>query len=154
MKNYTILFVFGILFASCKQESALKKHMVDSWQTTYLKIDMPTFQKSDSTHVFEDKFENDPAIIAQSKYNSGGTFVAWYLNSEGDKLEETPGNWKVEGDSLFVEYNYDGKNTKIAYHIKPTAEGFEGTSKYDWDEDGEFDDLLLMKTKRIKLEEK
>lgn len=151
MKNFTLLLVFGILFASCESKPTLQEYMADSWQTSYLKIEMPTFQKSDSTNVYEDKFENNPAITAQSNYNSDGTFTAWYLNRAGEKLDETPGKWRIEGDSLYVEYDYQGKTSKISYHIKQTKEGFEGTSKYDWDEDGEFDDLLVMKTKRIDL---
>ena len=37
----------------------------------------------------------------------------------------------------------------VSYKITRTAEGFQGESTYDWDNDGAFDDLLLMKTKRI-----
>jgi hypothetical protein len=152
MKNYILLLLCGMLFASCNTEPSLKEYMTDSWQTSYLKIEMPTFQKSDSTSVFEDTFQNNPARIAQSKYNADGTFVAWYLNREGEKLGETPGTWKIKGDSLFIEYDYEGKNSKVSYFIKKTEQGFEGTSKYDWDNDGEYDDLLLMKTKRIRLD--
>jgi hypothetical protein len=152
MKNYITFFVLGMFLVSCNSKPSLKQYMTDTWQTSYLKIEMLTHEKSDSTHVFEDKFENDPAIIAQSKYNKDGTFVAWYLNREGKKLDETPGTWKVEGDSLYIAYDYQGKSSKIAYHIQRTKEGFEATSQYDWDNDGEFDDVLLMKTKRIVLE--
>ena len=107
-----------MLFVGCHLEPSLKEYMTDSWQTAYLKIEMPTFQKSDSTSIFEDTFENNPSIIAQSKYNSDGTFSAWYLNREGNKLDETPGTWRIKGDSLYVEYDYQGKNTKIGYAIQ------------------------------------
>ena len=41
---------------------------------------------------------------------------------------------------------------KVSYNIKETDEGFIAKSKYDWDEDGDFDDILTMKTKKIKLD--
>ena len=142
--------VFGMFFVSCKQEKPLKEYMIDSWQTTYLKLEMPTYQKSDSLEVYEDKFENNPELIAQSKYNADGTFSAWFINSKNEKSSNSDGKWKVVGDSLFVDFFYNGKQTKASYHITKTAEGFLGKSKYDWDEDGNYDDLLTMKTKRIK----
>ncbi len=151
MKKIVSILIFGIVFASCQKEQTLKEYMTDSWQTTYLKIEMPTFQKSDSTNVFEDKFENNPERIAQSSYKKDGTFVAWFLDKDGKRQGDSPGKWKVEGDSLFVAFYYGERDVKVSYHIEKTEEGFVGTSKYDWDKDGEFDDLLVMKTKRIKL---
>ena len=52
-----------MLFASCEPELSTKNYMVDSWETTYLKIDMFTVNKSDSLQVYEDKFENNPDLI-------------------------------------------------------------------------------------------
>lgn len=153
-KSFAVLFVFGILFASCgKGENDLKEYMTDSWQTTYIKIDMPTFQKSDSTYVFEDKFENNPARIVQSSYKDDGTFTTWSLNREGKRYGDSKGTWDVKGDSLLLEFFYDGRTVKEAYFIEKIENGFQGKSKYDWDKDGEFDDLLEMKTKRIELKE-
>lgn len=149
-KTFLLIAVFGMLFVSCKQEQTLQEYMTDSWETTYLKIEMPTANKSDSLSVYEDKFENNPQRRAQSKYNSDGTFSAWFVNPAGEKKGESKGVWKIKNDSLFIEYFYGGRDVKVGYHITKTEEGFLGTSKYDWDEDGEFDDLLTMKTKRIK----
>jgi hypothetical protein len=153
MKKIAFILVFGMLFLACKQEESLKEYMTDSWQTTYMKIEMPTVQKSDSTSVFEDKFEGKSARVAQSSYKDDGTFVAWFLDKEGKRQTESSGTWEVKKDSLRIEFFYGGRDVKVWYHIEKTKEGFQGTSKYDWDEDGEFDDLLVMKTKRIKSEE-
>lgn len=148
-----VIAVFGMLFASCSEkEKTLKEYMTDSWETKYMKIEMPTFGKSDSTHVFEDKFENNPARRVQSLYKSDGTFSTWSLNREGEQYGNSSGTWDVQGDSLYIEFFYDGRNVKEAYHIEKIENGFKGVSKYDWDKDGEFDDLLTMKTKRIDLE--
>lgn len=153
MKKIVFILVFGMLSVACKQEKPLEEYMTDSWQTTYLKIEMPTVQKSDSTTVIEDTFQNNPDRIAQSRYKEDGTFVAWFLNKERKREGDAPGNWKVEGDSLRIQYFYGGRDVNVSYYIERTEEGFKGTSKYDWDGDGEFDDLLVMKTKRIKSEE-
>lgn len=152
--DYTTMLIFGILFVGCTpKEKTLKDYMTDSWQTTYIKIEMPTFQKSDSTSVFEDKFENNPARIVQSRYKKDGTFSTWSLNREGKRYGDSSGTWKIKKDSLYLEFFYDGREVKEAYRIEKIENGFKGISKYDWDKDGEYDDLLTMKTKRIDLEE-
>ena len=152
MKTRILLFIllFGMLFASCEPELSTKNFMVDSWETTYLKIEMFTVNKSDSLQVYEDKFENNPELVAQSKYNKDGTFSAWFKNKQGEQVSKANGKWKVVEDSLTVEFNYGGRDMKVSYFITKTEEGFLGKSKYDWDEDGDFDDLLTMETKRIK----
>lgn len=148
--NIFLTLLIGILFASCTQEKTIKEYMTDSWETTYLKIEMPTYQKSDSTFVFEDKFLNNPPKRAQSTYNSDGTFSAWFVNIAGEKKDESTGKWHVKNDSLVVEFFYGGRDIKVLYGIEKTSEGFKGVSRYDWDNDGGFDDVLIMKTKRIK----
>ncbi len=149
-KPFFFIVFFGILFASCSSEKTTKEYIIDSWQTTYLKIEMETVNKTDSLQVYEDKFENNPELVAQSKYNSDGTFSAWFKNKKGEQVSKSDGKWVVVDDSLTVEFNYGGRDMKVSYHITKTKEGFIGKSKYDWDEDGDFDDLLTMKTKRIK----
>jgi len=152
LKNILFFVFLGILFVSCKKDKSLKEFIVDSWETTYIKIDMPTYQKSDSTFVFEDDFKNNPPRRARSIYHEDGTFSAWYVNQQEEKKDESIGKWNVIMDSLYVEYFYNGKNVKTAYHIKKTAEGFIGKNVYDWDNDGAFDDVLIMKTKRLHAE--
>ena len=148
--RFSILLLFGMLFVACAKEQSLQNYMVNSWQTTYLEIEMPTYQSSDSTYTFIDKFDNNPELIAQSKYNDDGTFSAWFINTKGEKINNSNGTWLVKNDSLHVEFFYNGVTTKASYAIEETENGFIGKSKYDWDNDGEFDDLLTMKTKRLK----
>jgi len=151
MKFKAFLFTvfLGTLFASCSQEKSTEEYLLDSWETTYLKIDMPTYKKSDSTVVFEDKFLNNPPRRAQSKYHKDGTFSAWFINQKGEKQGASSGKWHVKKDSLFVEFFYGGRDVKVGYFIARTSDGFTGKCIYDWDVDGEFDDVLLMRTKRI-----
>ncbi|MFD2529979.1 MULTISPECIES: hypothetical protein [Polaribacter] len=149
---FFFILIFGMLFGACKQEESLEKYMAKSWETNYLKIEMPTFENTDSLNVFEDKFDNNPIQVAQSKYNLDGTFTAWFLTNSNQKILETDGTWNVVGDSLQVSFFYNNKEMKVSYKITKTEEGFMGESKYDWDNDGVADDFLTMKTKEIKTE--
>ncbi len=152
IQNLLLIVVFGMLFVTCKKEKSLKEYMTDSWETTYLKIEMPTVNNSDSLSVYVDEFDNNTEVIAQSKYNTDGTFSAWFVNQKGEKNAESKGIWFIKNDSLRIEYFYAGRDVKVNYKVIKTDVGFDAVSLYDWDEDGEFDDLLLMKTKRIKTE--
>lgn len=151
LKTFLVIAFFGTFFVSCKPEEkpSLKEYMAQSWQTTYLKLEMETYQKTDSLKIYEDKFEGNVELVAQSKYNKDGTFSAWFLNEKGEKVSNSTGLWRVKEDSLFVAFSYGNRDMKVGYHITKTEEGFLGKSKYDWDEDGDFDDLLTMKTKRL-----
>lgn len=150
-KTFILIAVFGTFFVSCKQEkeTSLEEYMAQSWETTYLKLEMATYEKSDSLKIYEDKFEGNAELVAQSKYNKDGTFSAWFVNLKGEHISHVDGIWNVKKDSLFVEFSFVDREMKVSYHITKTDGGFLGKSKYDWDEDGDFDDLLTMKTKRI-----
>jgi hypothetical protein len=152
IENVLLIVVFGMLFVTCKKEKSLKEYMTDSWETTYLKIEMPTVNNTDSLSVYVDEFDNNTEVIAQSKYNLDGTFSAWFVNQKGEKNSESKGVWSIKNDSLHIEYFYAGRDVKVNYKVIKTDVGFDAVSLYDWDEDDVFDDLLLMKTKRIKTE--
>ncbi|QMU63223.1 MAG: hypothetical protein GKR88_02325 [Flavobacteriaceae bacterium] len=151
MRPITIFFFtfFGVLLISCQKEKKLKEYLVGFWQTTYIKIEMPTFQKSDTTSVFEDTFENHPERIVQSSYHHDGTFTTWSVDKEGERYGDTSGTWHIKGDSLYLDFFYNERNIREAYYVEKIKNGFKAISKYDRDKDGESDDLLLMKTKQI-----
>ncbi|GFD99194.1 hypothetical protein KUL156_17870 [Alteromonas sp. KUL156] len=153
-KHIITALIFGILFVACKQEKKgplLQEYLVGNWETTYLKIEYLTANETDSTSVFEDDFSKPNSGKAQSTYNSDGTFSAWFVQADGKKVGETNGKWKTSRDSLFVDYPYLGKQVQAWYKITQTNNGFSATSTYDWDNDGEIDDTLLMRTKKIEL---
>lgn len=145
-------FILGTFFVACKQEKkSLNNFMIGSWQTEYIKIEMPTVNKTDSTSVFEDDFSKPNVGRAQSTYKKDGTFSAWFKQPDGKKVGKTNGTWKTKGDSLYVYYPYLGKQVQVWYLITKTKLGFTGKVIYDWDNDKEFDDTLIMKSKRIEL---
>lgn len=149
-RNFFLLIFSMMLITACQKKSMDKFDMVNKWQTTYLKVEMPTANKSDSLKVIEDRFDRDPERIAQSQYFTDGTFSAWFLTKEGKQVNRTTGKWSMKKDSLFVDFVYGWKTVTVGYKIIPIENGFKGISKYDWDNDGEYDDLLTMKTKMIK----
>ncbi|MGG8496041.1 hypothetical protein ACQY1Q_06470 [Tenacibaculum sp. TC6] len=158
----SLLIVF-VFLGACKQHknttkdttdsppktTLLKNYMVGNWETTYIKIAYTTFKKADSLYVFEDDFSRSNSGKAQSAYADDGTFTAWFLQPDGKKVGETGGVWNTKGDSLFVDYSYLGKQVQAWYKVTQTNDGFEATVTYDWGDDGEFDDHLFMKSKRI-----
>ncbi len=146
---FVFLVAFTLLYSCKKTDNTLESYLSQSWQTTYLKIEMNTHKNSDSLYVFEDKFEGNPDIIAQSKYKKDGTFSAWYLTKNGEKQSETDGKWFVKGDSLTISYTFDNKLTKVSYFVTRIENGFRAESKSDWDNDGKMDDILIMKTKKL-----
>jgi len=148
-----VICAFGILFASCKKETTMQEYMVGNWQTKYINLQMPTYQKSDSIHIIEDDFSNENSTLAQSVYKKDSTFTAWYLTPKGEKLSVTTGKWNVKNDSLYIEFTMNNITTKAKYLVEKTEDGFQGKSLDDWDKDGEIDDFLLMKTKRLNPEE-
>ncbi|CAM1370775.1 hypothetical protein [Tenacibaculum soleae] len=150
--KHLFILLFGLLFATCNQnkKDTLKNYMIGNWETTYLKIKMVTVNKTDSTSVFEDNFSKPNTGKAQSSYKKDGTFSAWFKQPDGKKIDETSGKWKTKNDSLYINYTYLGKQVQAWYKINKTKKGFKGTVIYDWDNDGEFDDTLIMNTKRLK----
>lgn len=151
LKFGIILLVSGLFFSSCKKEKKfnLQEYMVGDWQTKYINLEMPTYQKSDSVYVLENDFSKPDATLTQATYKNDSTFTAWYLSPEKEKLDITHGKWVTKKDSLYIEFIMNNEKTSAAYLIKKTEDGFEGKSLNDWDNDGEKDDFLLMKTKRL-----
>lgn len=148
-----ISFIMIMLLAlACKEKKKpLSTYMIGNWETSYIKIEMATVNKTDSTSVFEDDFSKPNSGKAQSNYKKDGTFTAWFKLADGKKTGETGGIWKTKNDSLYVEYPYLGKQVKAWYRITQTSEGFDGKVIYDWDNDGDSDDILYMKSKKIAL---
>ncbi len=152
---FIIIMSFSLIFLGCKNEKntnekKLKDFMVGKWETQYIKIEYPTYQKTDSSFVFEDDFSNPNTGRAQSEYLNDGTFTAWFKNPDSTRILETKGTWKTKGqDSLFVNYQYSGNKVQAWYSIQQKDNQFSGVAIYDWDIDGTKDDTLIMKSKRI-----
>ena len=107
---FSAIVIVGLIFAACKQEknkseesetpqkevqeNSLNTYMVGTWETSYIKIEYPTYQKADSSFVFEDDFSKPNTGRAQSEYKNDGTFTAWFKQPDGSKVGETGGNWK------------------------------------------------------------
>ncbi|WP_442264999.1 hypothetical protein ACSIGC_11680 [Tenacibaculum sp. ZS6-P6] len=157
---FIITISFGLIFAACKseenktpeitQQKSLNDFMIGKWETQYIKIEYNTFQKADSSYIFEDDFSTPNSGKAQSEYLNNGTFSAWFKQSDNTKVGVTSGKWKTNGnDSLYVDYLYLGKQVQVWYTIEQKENQFKGIVTYDWDNDGEKDDKLIMKSKRI-----
>lgn len=138
------------LFGCQSASNNLKDYMQNKWETTFIEIKMPTHNQSDSLFTYKDNFQQENAIKAQSVYHSDNTFEAWYVMPNGTERGRTKGTWAIQNNILSVDYSYGGRQVKADYIIEKTEDGFQAKSIYDWDNDGEKDDTLFMKTKQLK----
>ena len=93
----------AISCASPSKKKPLNEYMIGNWQTKYIKINMPTTNKTNSLAVFEDGFSNPKSGKEQSIYKKDGTFVAWFKTYDDKKTGNTNGIWKTEDDTLFMK---------------------------------------------------
>jgi len=155
MKKSILFLAILILLYSCEnKDETLQVNMIGGWETTLLKIEYKTYNGEISDFVYEDKFQNNPPRRAQSKYYPDGTFEAWFVDPNNERIgEKTNGTWKTSKDSLFTSYFYLGKQIDAKYVVKDmdAYKSFKAFSLFDWDDDGYADDLLTMEAKRINL---
>lgn len=151
MKNIIYLWLSFFCLSACKTEFNLKKYMVGSWETTYIKV-ITTKNKLDETQVYEDDFKKPQSVKAQSTYYDNGSFKAWYIMPNGEKKGETLGKWQCANDTLKVNYKYNGRTIKAKYKVEKTKNGFKAKSIYDWNNNGIANDTLYMKSKKIEIQ--
>lgn len=156
MRVFILFFtlIFSVFFKQCNKLSKphLDEFMIGSWQTSYIKIKMPTHNGSDTISVYEDSFVTKNAYRAQSTYHDDKTFDAWYLSPKGEQRGKTTGEWTTKGDSLVISYTNNEEYIEVTYFIKQLGNAFSGRSISDWDNDEVEDDTLIMRGNRIELE--
>ena len=150
--KYSLFFSICFLLINCKSEKKeviINSFMVGKWQTKSISIKFPTHKSSDSTHVMREVFTQTSDKLPQSEYFNNGTFNAWFLDINDEKLEMTSGKWSIQNDTLFTMYTYLGKEISPQYTVKESKGTLKLSSIYDWDEDGVKDDVLYMISKKI-----
>lgn len=150
MRKIVAILVLLLVVFSCKKESELHKYMINKWQTTHIKIVMPTYTNSDSTSVNKEDFTSKMATVPQSEYYKDGTYKSWYLSPNGGRIGEISGNWSADDTNLYLDYTFADNPVHVSYKVTKTNEGFKAVSINDWDFDGVKDDTLHMKAKYIK----
>lgn len=153
VRALSLLVVALLLLSQCKknQKTQPDPFIVGKWQTSFVRLDYPSYRGSDSAHYFVDRFQKGTERFAQSEYFPDGTFKAWFVDKDGNKQDETTGTWSLHKDSLSTSYFYLGKQMSPVYRIKEykNKKGFKATSIFDWDGDGESDDQIIMRTDKL-----
>lgn len=79
-----VLFCTAIAIVSCAtEEEKMTSYMTGKWESSYLKLELPTFQKKDTLIEYDIDFQNpdDPRAKQQGKsyslHKADGTFETW-----------------------------------------------------------------------------
>ena len=147
-RYYLLAGMLALAIAACqsdKKEIAAEKANLETtlpgtWETIYMKVKSPTFEKSDSTSVFEASEEYWEARFGVKPYRTyfseDKKFHTVYRGLNGTLISEVSGIWNAFGDTLMMV------EPKATSQYKVLAE--KGRAHFsavmDWDGDGEEDD--------------
>lgn len=146
-----VFFAFTLLSLNANGQSydAIEDQIVGAWQADMLIIDVNSFEDSDTTFtvkVYNDNWEMlmqiKPPII---RIKNDGTFTSTTYNLEDELVQESNGNWWMDGDSLYME---DVQKTLYQYKVFIDGDLAEFKSWIDWDMDGKKDDHYFGVQKR------
>ena len=139
MKRLSLYFLILLCLNSCKSnpQEAL---VLGTWYNESLMVELDA--KSGKIDSVFSVPAGDWEVVMQIKpiettYASDGTYASDYISLEGEKLQSANGEWKIEGDTLYLKE----KDKTTAYHFQ-WLEGIAVFRGYlDWDNDGLEDDL-------------
>jgi hypothetical protein len=163
MKLMKYLLVAGVvaLVISCSTpEEKMTKYLTGKWETVFLKLEMPTYQKKDTLIEYDIDFANpeDPRAkgqpVSMTIHKEDGTFETWQEKNKAPSGAVTKGKWKVLGDSLYYDLEQGKNKISIAFAVAKVEDGFSMTGKQDRDRDGEVDDIFYIETVRRPYEAK
>lgn len=157
MKVVNLVAVMSLLVSivSCSTpEEKMKKYLTGKWETVFLKIEMPTFQRKDTLMEYDVDFSNpeDPRAksmpVSFTIHNLDGTFETWQEKNGVAAGAVTKGSWKTTLDSLYYTMGEGTKEFTIAFGVKKIEDGFSLKGIQDRDRDGEQDDTFYLETVR------
>lgn len=160
LKCLTVLSLVVALVSCSTPEEKMTKYLTGKWETVFLKLEMPTFQKKDTLVEYDIDFANpdDPRAkdspITFTIHEKDGTFETWQEKNKMPSGPITKGTWKVVGDSLHYGILQGKKKISIAFGIAKVEDGYSMTGKQDRDRDGEKDDVFYIETIRRPYEKK
>lgn len=157
MKIAKILVVLvSLTFLSCETEDEkMVRYLTGNWETIYVKLELPTYQKQDTLVEYDIDFANpdDKRAIQQGKsyttYKADGTFKSWTKKNNRVSGQESIGKWRATKDSLFYDFTQREKTVTVSFGLKLIEDGFSMTALQDRDRDGEKDDTFYLETVRL-----
>lgn len=150
LEKYLFLFLMIGIY-SCNREKP--SDLVGVWEIDQLKINMKTYQNSDSTQVVEVSGKNWEEKMKvrniQTYFNADGTYHSLHRNLQDSTIYDPAGTWKILGDSLIIQDTIPQRITyKFKFKVDKSVVEYWGTQ--DFDQDGKVDDEYYSKQLKIK----
>ncbi len=133
---FTICIALIIVFNTDRDHS---EKMLGQWYNESLKVIYDAQHGGDSTYnvpagQWEERLQIRPI---QTTYKSDGTYNSKYWNLQDSLIREVAGEWEVIGDTLYLTEG----GVRSGYLLEFDGDRATFTAMYDWDGDGERDDL-------------
>ncbi|MFC2110656.1 hypothetical protein ACFLRU_02105 [Bacteroidota bacterium] len=153
--KFVSVVVLLVSIISCSTpEEKMKKYLTGKWETVFLKIEMPTYQRKDTLLEYDVDFTNpeDPRAkgmpVSFTIHNLDGTFETWQEKNGTSAGGITKGNWKTTLDSLYYVIGEGKKSFTVSFAVAKIEDGFSLRGIQDRDRDGEQDDIFYLETVR------
>lgn len=121
----------------------LKTELPGSWETVAFKVNIYTFQNTDSTFVlevkagaWEKKLQMRPI---QTEYRPDNRYQSKYNNLSDSLIRTERGIWNIFGDTLMLI----SPEATYQYEVTRTGKDLQFRSILDWDGDGQEDDEYI-----------
>lgn len=151
-----LIILVSLIMMSCETEDEkMTRYVTGNWETIYVKLELPTYQKRDTLIEYDIDFENpdDKRALNQGKsfttHAADGTLKSWTVKNSLSKGLTTNGKWYATKDSLFYEIIQRTGTFKMSFGLEAIEDGFALTALQDRDRDGELDDTFYMETVRL-----
>lgn len=155
----TLLWSIGMLACQSKNTVAtenqttkadLKTILPGSWEALSFRVQMNTFQNTDSSFILEVKageWENKLQMRPiQTEYSADNRYRSYSYNRSDSLIRTERGIWNVFGDTLMLI----SPEATYQYQVIMKSDILEFKSLLDWDGDGQEDDEYIGIQKRRK----
>lgn len=158
--KYHIGLLLNIILIACQSKNTssaenqvnidLKTDLPGTWEALAFKVNINTFQNTDSTFVmeiktgeWEEKMQMRPI---QTEYSADNRYRSTYHNLSDSLIRTERGVWNVFGDTLMLI----SPEATYQYEVTLQGETAQFRSLLDWDGDGQEDDEYIGIQKLIK----
>ncbi len=149
------LFLLVVLSSCASDEEKMTQYMSGKWKTTFLSLEMPTYQNRDTLVAYNIDFLNPDDAEAKALgdtytlHNADGSFKTWQSKRGIPSRTLSKGKWRVTLDSLFYTFVSRDRETTVSFGLKKIEDGFSIEILQDRDKDGVKDDTYYSETVRV-----
>ena len=152
------LFLLVVLCSCASEEEKMTQYMSGKWKTTFLSLEMPTYQNRDTLVAYNIDFLNPDDAEAKvlgdtyTLHNVDGSFKTWQSKRGIPSRTLSMGKWRVTLDSLFYTFASRDRETTVSFGLKKIEDGFSIEVLQDRDKDGVKDDTYYSETVRVPID--